>query len=127
MQLAGQSMPEGMEQRLNDMIDRWDRAEKQSHKMRRQTRIVRIKWIGGIAASLLILFSVGTYIYTQETEYVVPQDTCATPEEAYAQTQKALVLLSSSLNKGVEQMESIQKTTEKVNNKVNKQLNKINL
>lgn len=130
MQLTDQSVPEvpeGMEQRLNEKIDEWGKAEKQANKARRQARIVRMRWIGSIAASLLILFSVGTYIYNQESTPATLQDTCATPEEAYVQAQKALVLLSSNLNKGVEQMESVQETTEKVNKKINKELNRINL
>lgn len=130
MQIADQSVPEApeeMEQRLNERIDEWDKAEKRTNKARQKARIVRMKWIGGIAASLLILFSAGAYIYNQESTPATPQDTCATPEEAYAQAQKALVMLSSNLNKGIEQMESVQETTEKVNKKVNKELNRINL
>ena len=45
----------------------------------------------------------GLYLYKP---YPAPQDTCATPEEAYVQAQKALIMLSSSLNKGIEKVES---------------------
>lgn len=55
-----------------------------------------------------------------------PQDTCATPEEAYAQAQKALIMLSSSLNKGIEKVESVQEATGKIQENVNEQLNRLN-
>ena len=51
---------------------------------------------------------------------------CATPEEAYAQAQKALIMLSSSLNKGIEKVESVQEATGKIQENVNEQLNRLN-
>lgn len=56
----------------------------------------------------------------------VPKDTCSTPEEAYVQAQRALVLMSSSLNKGLEEIETIHETTGKVKENVYEQLNRIN-
>lgn len=48
------------------------------------------------------------------------------PEEAYAQAQKALIMLSSSLNKGIEKVESVQEATGKIQENVNEQLNRLN-
>lgn len=56
----------------------------------------------------------------------VPKDTCSTPEEAYVQAQRALALMSSSLNKGLEEIETIHQTTGKVKENVYEQLNRIN-
>ena len=92
-------------------------------EIKKHIRALRLQWIGSIAASLLILLSVGLYLYKP---YPAPQDTCATPEEAYAQAQKALIMLSSSLNKGIEKVESVQEATGKIQENVNEQLNRLN-
>ena len=128
MQLAehpAPEIPEGLEQALSRKIDEWDTHEKRKLKVKKHTRTLRLQWAGSIAAGLLILFSVGGYLYKPYTA-PTPQDTCATPEEAYAQAQKALVMLSGSLNKGIKKMESVHETTEKIQENVNQQLNRIN-
>ena len=109
-------------ERLNDMIDAWDMSEKRALKVKKRTRIIRLQWLGRIAASLLLLFSVGMYLYKPSA----PKDTCATPEEAYMQAQKALVMLSSRLNKGMEEVETVQEATGKIRENVYEQLNRIN-
>ncbi|MCD7925407.1 MAG: hypothetical protein LUI85_12245 [Bacteroides sp.] len=118
-------IPEGLESRLSGMIDEWDTRERRVLKVKKHTHTLRLQWIGSIAASLLILFSVGMYLYKPYTP-PTPQDTCATPEEAYAQAQKALIMLSTGLNKGVETVETVQETTTKIQENVNEQLNRIN-
>ena len=118
-------IPEGLESRLNSLIDEWDTHERRTLKVKKHTRVLRLQWIGSIAASLLILFSVGMFLYRPYTA-PTPQDTCANPDEAYAQAQKALIMLSSSLNKGIEKVESVNETTEKIQENVNEQLNRIN-
>lgn len=118
-------MPEGLGNRLNSLIDEWDTREKRMMKVKKHARIIRMQWIGSIAASLLILVSVGMYVYKPSSE-PTPQDTCATPEEAYAQAQKALLIFSTSLNKGVEQIQTMEETTDKIRESVNKQLNLVN-
>ena len=126
MQLAAQpapEIPEGLESRLSRKIDQWDTGERRTLKIKKHTRVLRLQWIGSIAASLLILLSVGLYLYKP---YPAAQDTCATPEEAYAQAQKALIMLSSSLNKGIEKVESVQEATGKIQENVNEQLNRLN-
>ena len=115
-------IPVGLEERLNDMIDAWDMSEKRALKVKKRTRIIRLQWLGSIAASLLLLFSVGMYLYKPSA----PKDTCATPEEAYMQAQKALVMLSSRLNKGMEEVETVQEATGKIRENVYEQLNRIN-
>ena len=55
-----------------------------------------------------------------------PKDTCATPEEAYAHAEKALVMFSTALNKGMGKMKAIQETSERIENNFYKHLNKLN-
>lgn len=126
-QLASQpepETPEGLESKLSGLIDEWDTRERRTMKIKKRTRIIRLQWMGSIAASLLLLFSVGMYLYKPYTS-PTPQDTCASPAEAYAEAQKALLMFSSALNKGVQQVETVHETTEKIQENVNQQLKRI--
>lgn len=99
LQLQATDVPEGLEERLSQSIDRWGKKH----------RTLRLQWIGSIAASLLLLFGAGWYLQEPPRK-----DTCATPEEAYIEAQKALVLFSTALNKGMKQMDVLQETTERM-------------
>lgn len=128
MQLASRpepEVPQGLESKLSALIDEWDTHERRTLKVKKHARIIRLQWIGSIAASLLILFSVGTYLYNPSIS-PTPQDTCASPEEAYAEAQKALLLFANTLDKGVQQMEAVGETTDKIQENVKQQLNRIN-
>lgn len=117
------TIPEGLEERLSQAIDTWATHEQRTLKIQRGTRIRHLQWIGSIAASILIVISFGWYLYEPT---LVRKDTCATPEEAYMEAQKALAHFSIALNKGIEQMGALQETTERVEKSIQKQLNKIN-
>ena len=99
LQLQATDVPEGLEERLSQSIDRWGKKH----------RTLRLQWIGSIAASLLLLFGAGWYLQEPPRK-----DTCATPEEAYAEAQRALVMFSTALNKGMKQMDTLHETTERV-------------
>ena len=128
LQMSEQPLPEvpiDLEGKLNHWIDEWELREKQTIKEKKHSRMLRLQWIGSVAASLLILFSIGMYMYKPAMPST-HQDTCATPEEAYAEAQRALLMLSSTINKGVEQIAVVETTNEKVQEIVNQQLNRIN-
>lgn len=116
-------VPEGLEERLSAAIDHWDTRERRTLKIQKRHRIHRLQWIGSIAASALIVLSFGWYLYDPAP---VRKDTCATPEEAYMEAQRALAQFSIALNKGMKQMETLHSTTERVEKNIQKQLNKIN-
>ena len=99
LQIQATDVPEGLEERLSQSIDRWGKKH----------RTLRLQWTGSIAASLLLLFGAGWYLQEPPRK-----DTCATPEEAYAEAQKALVMFSTALNKGMKQMDALHETTERV-------------
>ena len=99
LQLQVSAVPEGIEERLSQSIDRWGKKQ----------RTLRLQWLGSIAASLLLLFGAGWYL--QDTPR---KDTCATPEEAYIEAQRALVMFSTALNKGMKQMDVLHETTERM-------------
>ena len=114
LQLQATDAPEGMEERLGNLIDQWELSEQKNQK---KHRIFRLQWIGSIAASLLLLIGMSWYMYEPSRK-----DTCATPEEAYAHAEKALLLFSETLNKGLRPIEEMQKT----NQSICKQINKLN-
>ena len=116
-------VPVDLEERLSKAIDKWDIDEQINRKSRRNKRVYHLQWLGSIAASLLIMLSFGWYLYNPTPART---DTCATPEEAYMEAQKALAHFSIALNKGMQQMETAQKTTESIEKNILKQLNKIN-
>ncbi len=61
-----------------------------------------------IAASAVILISVGTFLfYNNETPKSTAYGTFETPEKAFEETQKALNLLSENVNVGVQSVQYI--------------------
>ena len=107
-QLYGANMPtiDGLEQRLSRQIDGWNRVEKTAS---RRSRTVGLRWMAGIAASLLLLFTIGLLVDRQQkqAQYAVQQDTFDDPRDAYAETQKALMMFSKSINKGLNKVENV--------------------
>ena len=77
-----QNAPQGLEERLSRQIDGWNRVEKTTQ---RRGRTVLMRWISGVAASLLILFGIAFMAY-RHTEQ---------------QTERALTAFSETLNKGL--------------------------
>ncbi|MBO5251432.1 MAG: hypothetical protein J6B31_05485 [Bacteroidaceae bacterium] len=118
LQLAAEATPKGMEQRLSSLVDEWEKEEQRTIGIRKRSRTIRLQWIAGIAASLLLLFGIGRYLYEPSSKYIA-QDTCATPEEAYAETQKALIMFSTALNKGMGQLEAMHRVDHKINETFN--------
>ena len=114
LQLQASDVPEGLEERLAQQIDQWGLSEQ---KVQKKPRVFRLQWIGSIAASLLLLIGMSWYMYEPPRK-----DTCATPEEAYAHAEKALILFSEALNKGLRPIEAMEKT----NQSIRKQINKLN-
>lgn len=123
-QMAQTDMPQSLEERLSASIDRWDAEERQTIRMPEKKRMPAIgRWAGSIAAGIAVLMAFGWYIYGQEPER---KDTCATPEEAYRETQRALAMFTDAMNRGVNQMEAARTTTKKIEKSIQKQFNRIN-
>ena len=100
------------------------KEQKSTQTIPLKTKKRNVAWLS-IAASVVVLLGVGTYFYVSEknaapavaqTELVTYDD----PEEALAATQKALALLSSNVNVGIESVQYI-KEYEQSKNKIFKQ------
>ncbi|OYU85689.1 MAG: hypothetical protein CFE24_00340 [Flavobacterium sp. BFFFF2] len=75
-----------------------------------QTKVIQWK-VFMAAASVALLIGIGFYQFSNnplQENAVSSMGNCETPEEAYAQTCKALAMVSKNINKGVESVEYIQ-------------------
>jgi hypothetical protein len=113
-------VPAHLEKKLNLLIDTWEEKEK-IKKPRLERRIINWQLISGIAASVCLILSIGLYPYLEQQKPVLT-DTYSNPQDAYEEAQKALLLVSNNLNKGVSQLESAQEDMNKVNEIINKQI-----
>lgn len=121
--MADATIPQGLEERISQNIDTWEAEDPRKPKIRRKARILSQPWIRSIAACMLVLLSIGWYLYEPQP---VRKDTCATPEEAYMHAQKVLAMFSHTLNKGMEQMNAAHAASERIERTLQKQFNKIN-
>ncbi|BEG99123.1 hypothetical protein [Bacteroides sedimenti] len=113
-------IPPHLEQKLSNQIDSW--AEKENRtKLHQSRRIKSWYFISGIAASVCLILGIALY-RPDKQEKTVLTDTYTNPQDAYRETQKALLLVSNNLNKGMNQMEHAEKDVKKVNAIINKQL-----
>lgn len=116
-------VPDGLESRLSALIDRQDEAD--ARNGHRHPYTLRLRRIAGIAAMLCLLSGIGLYFLRPAPPPPTPQDTCATPEEAYREAQKALSLLACGLERGRQELEHVRLTTEKVHTQINRHLNQL--
>lgn len=115
-------VPLDLESKLNKSIDQWEKAEKKAVRIKHNRRVYW-QWVGSIAAGILLVFGVWTYIDRNESHTPVIADTYTNPEDAYREAQKVLALVSLNLNKGIKQLEEAQQKTEKVDKIVKKTIN----
>lgn len=122
MQLQASSaeivVPEGLEERLSAAIDSWA-AQEESTKEQYRKPIFRMRWISGIAASVLVVLAMGWQLYEPNS---TRKDTCATPEEAYLEAHDALMQFALALNKGTQQIAMVQSTTQKIGEDISEYL-----
>ena len=102
-------VPTGMEGHLSRQISQWNNIEVATQ---RTIRHINLRWVVGIAASLLLLFATGAIVYQNENNSPqTEQDTYTNAKDAYAETSRALMKFSKSLNKGIEAAENVTNKT----------------
>ena len=111
-------LPEGLEKRLSAHIDALAAAE----QPRLHPHRLRPWWIGisGIAAAFA-----GALLWIaleRPSEPPVMADTFSDPKEAALVAEKALVLLSQNLNKGLEQAQASTEEMRQINQIINKHI-----
>lgn len=124
-------MPEMLGERLADTIDTLAETDRNRRAITpvRSRHMPPLRVITGIAAAVAVVITLGVRLFTATPAAVppTPLDTCATPEEAYAEAQKALLIFSTAIDKGMNQVKMVEATTADVHDKVTRQLNHLNL
>jgi hypothetical protein len=115
-------IPEGLEARMEALIDHLAEAEKRSKQ--KKTKQIWL-WIGSVAAGIALLISAGVFYYSQNkiNQPPVTQSNVVTdPKIACLETQKALELVSRNFNQGLNQLAMVTNELDKSNQILNKTL-----
>ncbi len=115
---AQPEVPIGLEEELGRMIDAKAVQETKNSTSRRLQAKRNWRWIGSIAASLVLLIGIGYAIKDFRSEPAVLKDTFSDPQEAYAVLQATLVEVSLDLNSGVNQVQEIQDEFQEINRQI---------
>lgn len=117
-------VPEGLEERLSQLIDQKD--EEEPHFIRRNRTRRSWRWVAGVAATFLLLFGVGWGVIMVEKKPVPPTslDTFSDPQEAYRVLQATFCEMSSNWRAGIGQMQEVQSQMSVVQKEVKQELSK---
>lgn len=107
-------VPFGLEQKLIRLID--EKAEEEKRFMVRNKTVFNWKWVGSIAASILLLIGIGYGVMNFRGNE--PRDTYTDPQEAYNAIQAALIEISSNLNSGMAQLVEVKQDVNKISNEI---------
>lgn len=107
-------VPEGMEKRISDNIDMWEKQCK-ADKPRYYTLY---KYMSGIAAAVVLLIGISVFMSKNEDDSVAMKDTFDNPQEAYMATENALQLFAEAFNKSDAQIEKARNVTKNVKEKI---------
>ena len=85
------------------------KQQKFTQEIPQQTKKQKVMWLS-IAASIVVLFGMVTFFMINTDEAVTQNELGSydSPEQAFRETQKALALLSSNVNIGIESVSYIQ-------------------
>lgn len=105
-------IPEGFDERLEDMIVAAGTIKEDAEKPARTSR----RWFFVPAAAAIAAVAIGLNLYDL---YKTPADTFSSPEEAYAQVEQAFRMIGGKTERSIsvtsEAMEKMNKTTEIIN------------
>lgn len=113
-------IPSGLEDKLIRMID--EKGEEEKRFFRRNKAKRNWKWVGSIAASLLLLFGVSYGITNHMNGIEKPQDTFNNPQEAYKVLQATLIEVSTDLNSGINQVSDTKREIKKIHKEIKQEI-----
>ncbi len=101
--------PQDIDTRIEQNIDRWNILEK---NLQRKARTVSMRRVAAVAASMLIIFTIGTYMGKRTTAYnnfaTNIKETYDDPHDAAGETERALTKFSTAINKGLGKIGNIE-------------------
>lgn len=111
-------LPPGMEERLSASIRRWETdGARQPRPQAITPAFHTMKWYTGIAAALLLAAGAGLYTLKATGQ---PRDTFDTPQLAYAETERALRLFATALDKGQNHVSKAENQTLRIREQLEK-------
>ena len=115
-------VPAGLEDKLSRMID--EKVEEEQRFFHRNKSKRNWRWIGGIAATILLLMGIGYGVtgIGEDMRPPTPQDTFSDPEAAYKVLQATLMEVSTNLNNGIKQVEDTRFDLTKVNQEIKQEI-----
>lgn len=115
-------VPAGLEDKLSRLID--EKAEEEQRFFRPNKSRRNWRWIGGIAATLLLILSLGYGVEHLGKDVCppTPQDTFTDPEEAYRVLQATLLEISANLNNGFNEVKESQMDMRRINQEVRNEI-----
>jgi len=109
-------VPAGLEDKLSRMID--TKEQEEIHFFRKNKSKRNWRWVGGIAASIVLLFGLGYSISNISDTMEKPKETFTD----YEVLQATLMEVSMGLNNGVDEMIDTQKDIRRTNREIKKDL-----
>lgn len=109
---------DALEARLARMID--EKAEEEKRFLVRNKSARSWKWIGGVAASLLLLIALSFGIMNLSNQQ--PKDTFTDPKDAHAALQSIFMEMSATMNEGISQLAESRKEVSKVNQEIKEEI-----
>ena len=106
-------LPEGMDKRLSEKIDMWERQEKSG----RRKRYTLYRYISGVAAAVFVGVCIHWFVDADKDNGRM-KDTFDSPQEAYEATENALQLFAEAFNKGDMQVEKAREATRNIKEKI---------
>lgn len=119
---VAEETPAELEDKLSRLID--EKADEEQLFFHRNKSKRNWRWVGGIAATVLLLIGIGYGTGNFGMRSSVPQDTFSDPEVAYEVLQATLLEVSTNLNEGIEQVNNTQDDVAKINKQVMKEFKK---
>lgn len=102
-------LPAALEQRLECRIDAWESNRRTVSSGQHR----KWYWISGWAAALILAIGIGFHQTRPHTD-VEMRDTCETPEQAYAETRRALKQLAEVMEKSEGQLQKANKANRQI-------------
>lgn len=115
-------IPAKLEDKLSLLID--EKAEEERRFFRPNKSRRNWRWIGGIAATLLLIISLGYGVEHLGKNVCppTPQDTFTDPEEAYRVLQATLLEISANLNNGFNEVKESQMDMRRIHQEVRNEI-----
>lgn len=102
-------LPAALEQRLERRIDTWESNRRTASSGQRR----KWYWISGWAATLILAVGIGLH-RTRPHTAVEMRDTCESPEQAYAETCRALKQLAEVMEKSENELQKANKANRQI-------------